>query len=154
MSSLAGQSRPFDSFGPNIIAESKAGRISKLFDIRTDPWSAPYATEYASMGTKSFVVIPLAKEGVCREILFLYSAEPRQWSAADVPISEDVAQRMWNTVERAHAERELSEDRQRLQAILDTIPTGLIMLDATAPRRSRTPNGKDLGRQREAGRHR
>ena len=129
MSSLAGESRPLDSFGPNIIAELEAGRTLRLDDIAMDPRSALYAQGYASIGTRSLVVVPLLKQGELTAILYLHCAEARLWTAADVAIAEDVARRTWDALERTNAERQLLSERRRLQAIVDTIPTGLIMMD-------------------------
>lgn len=129
MASLAGESRPLDSFGPNIIAELRAGRTLRLNDIGADPRSAPYAKGYASIGTRSLVVVPLLKQGELKAILYLHGAEPRSWTAADVAMAEDVAQRTWDAIDRATAERQLVSERLRLQAIVDTIPAGLIMMD-------------------------
>jgi hypothetical protein len=73
--------------------------------------------------------VPLLKNGVLSAILYLHDAEPRVWTAADVAIAEDVAHRTWDAIERADAERLLQSERLRLQAIVETIPTGLIMMD-------------------------
>jgi signal transduction histidine kinase/ActR/RegA family two-component response regulator len=129
MSSLAGERRPLDSFGPNIIAELSAGRTLRLNDISADPRSAPYVDGYASIATKSLIVVPLLKYGELKAILYLHCAEPRVWTEAEEAIAEDVAQRTWDAVERANAERQLLSERAKLQAIVNTIPTGLIMMD-------------------------
>jgi len=129
MASLAGVSRLLDSFGPDIVGELKAGRTLRLNDIGTDPRSAPYADGYASIGTQSLIVVPMLKRGELKSILYLHCAKPRSWTAADVAIAEDVAVRIADAIERASAERRLRSERARLQAVVDTIPTGLIMMD-------------------------
>jgi len=127
--SLAGESRPLDSFGPNIIAELKAGRTLRLDDIGRDPRSAPYAAGYASIGARSLIVVPLLKHGELQAILYLHCAEARVWTGAEVAIAEDVTQRIGDAIERADAQRQLQSERVRLQAVVDTIPTGLVMMD-------------------------
>jgi signal transduction histidine kinase len=129
MAGLAGESRPLDSFGPDIVAELRAGRTVRLNDIGADPRSAPHADAYASIGTRSLVVVPLLKHRGLTAILYLHCAEPRFWTAADVAIAEDAAQRIGDAIERANAERQLQAERVRLQAVVDTIPAGLIMMD-------------------------
>jgi signal transduction histidine kinase len=118
MTSLAGESRPLDSFGPQIIAELQGGHVLRLDDIGADPRSAPYADGYASIGTKSLLIIPLLKEGVLAAILYLHCAEPHHWLDRDVRIAEDVAHRTWDAAERAYAERELLEADRRKDEFL------------------------------------
>ncbi|GGY77543.1 hypothetical protein GCM10007388_07930 [Pseudoduganella plicata] len=107
MQSLAGETRPLDSFGPNIIAVLRAGQTLRLDDIEADPRSAPYAAGYASIGTRSLLVVPLVKGGRLVAILYLHCANPRRWSDADVFVAEEVAQRTWDAIERANAENAL-----------------------------------------------
>lgn len=107
MESLGGESRPLDSFGPRIIDELKAGRTLRLHDIGADERSVPYAAGYASIGTRSLLVVPLMKNGAMVAIMYLHHAKPHYWSDIDVQIAEDVAQRTWDAVERARAENEL-----------------------------------------------
>ncbi|WP_181259183.1 ATP-binding protein [Pseudoduganella armeniaca] len=107
MHSLAGETRPLDSFGPNIIAVLKAGQTLRLDDIQADPRSSPYAAGYASIGTKSLLVVPLVKGGRLVAILYLHCANPRRWSDADVFLAEEVAQRTWDAIERANAQNAL-----------------------------------------------
>jgi signal transduction histidine kinase/CheY-like chemotaxis protein len=107
MQSLAGETRPLDSFGPNIIAVLRAGQTLRLDDIEADPRSAPYAAGYASIGTTSLLVVPLVKGGRLVAILYLHCAKPRRWSDADAFVAEEVAQRTWDAIERANAENAL-----------------------------------------------
>lgn len=129
MAGLAGEQRPLDSFGPGIIAELKAGRTLCLNDIGADPRSAPYAPGYASIGTRSLIVVPLQKHGRLTAILYLHCGVPRFWTPSDVALAEDVARCIADAIERAHAERQLQSERVRLQAVVDTIPAGLVMMD-------------------------
>ncbi|HEX8613121.1 MAG TPA: ATP-binding protein [Telluria sp.] len=107
MQTLAGESRPLSSFGPNIIAELKAGRTLRLHDIGADPRSAPYADGYASIGVRSLLVVPLLKNGAMAAILYLHCAQAHHWSEADADIAADVAHRTWDAMERAQAETAL-----------------------------------------------
>ncbi|MDQ1918949.1 ATP-binding protein [Massilia pseudoviolaceinigra] len=107
METLAGESRPLNSFGPDIIAELKAGRTLRLNEIGADPRSAPYAGGYASIGAISLLVVPLVKNGALAAILYLHCAQTHRWSDTDVQIAEDVAHRTWDAMERTYAETAL-----------------------------------------------
>jgi len=129
MASLAGGSLALDSFGSDIIDELKAGRTFRLNDVGTDARTAPCADAYAAIGTRSLILVPLLKHGRLQAILHLHCAGSRFWTAADATIAEDAAQRLGDAIERADAERRLRAERVRLQAVVDTIPAGLIMMD-------------------------
>lgn len=133
VASLAGVSRPLDSFGPDIIAELKAGRILRLDDMRSDPRSAPYAEGYASIGVMSLLVIPLIKAGRLKAILYLHEAAPRHWTREDETLAEQVAERTWATIERARAEEERRRAEEALSAQLAAESDRLRTLFEQAP---------------------
>ncbi|WP_194723208.1 ATP-binding protein [Noviherbaspirillum malthae] len=133
VASLAGETRPLDSFGPDIIAELKAGRILRLDDMKNDPRSAPYAEGYASIGVMSLLVIPLIKAGRLKAILYLHEAAPRQWTREDETLSEQVAERTWATIERARAEEQRRRAEEALSAQLAAESDRLRTLFEQAP---------------------
>jgi PAS domain S-box-containing protein len=113
--SLAGETRPLNSFGPMIIDALRAGRLLRLQDIAADPRSAPYAEGYESIGTRSLLVVPLIKAGRFSAVFYLHEPKPRRWSDDDASLADDVAERTWEALERVRAEQALrdSEDHYR-----------------------------------------
>jgi signal transduction histidine kinase/CheY-like chemotaxis protein len=107
MSSLGGETRRLEIFGPAIIAELKAGRMLRLDSVSDNPVSAPYAEGYASIGTRSLLVIPLLKEGRLVAILYVHESQPRRWTDEEAAIATEVVDRTWAAVERARAESAL-----------------------------------------------
>src|SRR5690606_30198039 len=77
ISSLAGETRELDSFGPAIIATLRAGGTLRLDDIAANPLSAAYAEGYASIGTKALLVVPLIKDGRFTAVFYLHAGAPR-----------------------------------------------------------------------------
>ncbi|WP_151636948.1 ATP-binding protein [Noviherbaspirillum aerium] len=139
VSSLAGVTRPLDSFGPDIIAELKAGRILRLDDMASDPRSAPYSQGYASIGVVSLLVIPLIKAGRMKAILYLHEPAVRRWTREDETLAEQVAERTWATIERARAEErrrraeealsaQLAAESDRLRALFEQAPGFMAVL--------------------------
>lgn len=118
MGTLAGESRPLDSFGPDIIATLRSGRTLRLDDVAANPLSAPYAPGYASINTLSLMVVPLVKKGRLTAILYLHCANCRRWTDADEAVAQDVAHRTWDAIERARAERALVIANQRKDEFL------------------------------------
>ncbi len=107
MSSLGGETRPLEIFGPSIIAELKAGRLLRLDSVSDNPVSAPYTDGYASIGTSSLLVVPLLKDRRLVAILYLHESKPRRWTNEEAAIASEVAERTWASVERARAESAL-----------------------------------------------
>jgi|GEM_PF-1282579 len=129
VASLAGESRPLDSFGPAIIAELYAGRTLKLDDIAVDSRSAPYAAGYASIGVKSLVVVPIIKDGELRAALYLHAPEPRPWSARDQALAEEVAERTWAAIDAARSQAALRESEAQLRLLTDALPVLISYVD-------------------------
>lgn len=107
LSSLGGETRRLEIFGPAIIAELKAGRVLRLDSVSGNPVSAPYAEGYSSIGTRSLLVVPLLKEGRLVAILYVHESKPRHWTDEEAVIASEVADRTWAAVERARAESAL-----------------------------------------------
>ena len=58
------------------------------------------------------------------------SAGPRVWTQGEVSLVEEVAERTWAAMERAHAEAALRKGEDLLSAVLDALPVGVILADA------------------------
>ncbi|TCP36102.1 PAS domain-containing protein [Sphingomonas sp. BK235] len=119
MASLAGETRPLDSFGPAIIDRLKAGELLRICSVAGDPVAAPYADGYASIGTAALLVVPLIKLGRLTAILYLHEEQLREWSDDDAAIAREVAERTWSAVERAHAEAAVRDLNATLERRVD-----------------------------------
>jgi PAS domain S-box-containing protein len=114
---LAGEARPLDSFGPQIIDVLRRGETLVLNDVGGDARSAPYAEGYASIDARSMIVAPLVKAGRLTAILYLHEPARRRWTASEIEHVQAVAGATWAAVERARAEASLREREQRLTLI-------------------------------------
>jgi PAS domain S-box-containing protein len=119
--SLAGEARLLDAFGPAVIAELRAGRTLAVEDCLTDPRAdgAQHAATWASIGTRSLIVVPLLGAGRLTAILYLHEPEPRRWSGTEVALAEDTARRSWAALGRARAEAQLRASEARLRALVN-----------------------------------
>lgn len=118
--SLAGEARLLDAFGPAIIAELRAGRTLRVEDCLADPRAGErYAATWASIGTRSLIVVPLVKGGCLRAILYIHEPRRRRWTDAEAAVAEDVAERTWEAVERARAEAALRALNANLEHQVD-----------------------------------
>lgn len=86
-----------------------AGNAVVVEDARTDGWivGSPGEGGGAALGARAQVAVPLVKAGRLAALLFVHAAEARRWSAEDVALVHEVAERTWSAVERARAEARL-----------------------------------------------
>ena len=127
MASLAGEARLLDAFGPEVIAELRAGLTLVVEDCRTDPRTCDSALlrTWDSIATRALIVTPLLSADRLVAFLYAHSATPRTWSALEVSLVEDVGARTWAAVQRARAEAALREQAGELLAVLDAVPAGI-----------------------------
>ncbi len=108
-----------------LLADYKNGRLVVFTDIRTDPRTAAIAEEEISRlsGARARIIIPLVKDGRLAALLFVHSTNPREWTAEEVALVRDVAERTWAGITRARSEEalRLSEERMRLALIAGKI---------------------------------
>ena len=123
MSSLAGETRVLDAFGPEVIAELRAGRTLVVDDCLTDPRTSrpDYLVTWESIGARALIVAPLVSEGRLVAILYVHSAAPRPWSDLETRLVEDAGGRTWAAVERARAEAALRESEAALAAEVEAL---------------------------------
>lgn len=109
---------PLESFGPDIVAENRAGRIFVSPDVCVDTKiGADFVTAFTRWDVRGLVAVPLIKHGRFTAILSVQSDRPRRWSDAEIRTIAEVAERTWEALERARAEARL-HDTQTRQAFL------------------------------------
>jgi PAS domain S-box-containing protein len=131
MVSLAGEARMLAAFGPDLIAELRAGRTLVVEDCATDARVAgpDTAATWASIGCRALIVVPLQRDGALGAILYVHEPQPRRWTPFEVQLAEDVAARTWDAVVRARAENALRESEARFRHMADSAPALIWMTD-------------------------
>jgi len=111
-------------FLPTMMAELKKGNPIFVEDIRNDPRAdnPQVQAAYSTINARSALAVPLLKDQKLTAILYMHSAEPRAWSADDLTLAEDVAERTWTAVEKARAEIGLRETDARFRLIAESLP--------------------------------
>ncbi|MBD3883653.1 PAS domain S-box protein [Phormidium tenue FACHB-886] len=105
-----------DAFGSEIVAELKQGKTIVVDDVDRDPRTAGVVTAaFEAIQTKSLLCVPLVKAQRFVALLVLHHVAPRQWTAEDVTLMEQIAQKTWFAVERSRAEEQLRESAAHLQ---------------------------------------
>jgi signal transduction histidine kinase/ActR/RegA family two-component response regulator len=144
IASLAGETRALDGFGPALIAELRAGRTLQLDDVAADPLAAPYAAGYASIGARAMIVVPIIEAGRLAAIFYLHEPAPREWSAREAALAEDVARQTREAVRRARVEETLRDETRILEVLNRTGQALASTLDADVLLQAITDAGTQL----------
>jgi len=127
--SLAGAVLRLDDFGPLVGEAVRAGKDLAIADVTIDPRSAAHAPAYAERSVRSFVSIPLMKEGRLRAILNLHDSGPRYWTGHEITLAKDMLDRTWSALESARAQCELRRERDQSQYIFENMTEGFGLID-------------------------
>ncbi|MBX3478382.1 MAG: PAS domain S-box protein [Brevundimonas sp.] len=122
------------AFGAQLLEDLAKGRTVAIADIGADPRTVPVAQAFKAIETRAIIRAPLIRGGRLRAFLYVHAAAPRQWTAAEIRLVEEVAARTWAEVERARAELAVRESEQRFRAVADTAP---VLIWVTGPDRVR-----------------
>ncbi len=91
--------------------------------------SASERAAYADVAVGAQVCVPLLKEGRLAAILAVHQAEARAWTAGEVTLIEETAERTWAAVERARAEEALRESEAKYRALFGSIDEGFCTIE-------------------------
>jgi two-component system CheB/CheR fusion protein len=128
--SVAGRYRIAD-YGTETLRTLRRGQTFFLEDVRRDPLYSDAETQgrYTAMRVRAAVVVPLVKSGRLVALLTLQQNAPRAWSASDLRLIEEVAERTWAAVGQARAEAELRASEARLSEAFKIQTVGVLFWD-------------------------
>ncbi|MGN6388775.1 MAG: EAL domain-containing protein [Burkholderiaceae bacterium] len=118
-------------FGPANAESARRGETLVMHDVTADSRDRDEASVAAILatGVQALIAVPLVKEGRLRACLFVNQSRPRRWTAPEVALAEDVAERTWNAVARARAEVALQESEQRFRSLFEHHADGVFARD-------------------------
>ena len=127
--SVAGTYRPHD-FDPMVADVLCAGKTIAVSRIATDPVMNEQArSNYAHYGIGALVAVGLRKGGRWVAALLVHSG-PRAWTASEITVIEQVADRTWAAIERARVEAALLASEARFQQFAAASASALWIRDA------------------------
>ena len=107
------------SFGDHQLGEFLAGRTVVERDATSLPGRGPdERAAFAAIRVRGHVEVPLVKGGKFVAGMTVHFREPHEWSAEEVRLIEQTAERTWAAVEQVRAERALRDIRSRMEAAL------------------------------------
>lgn len=106
------------AFGPEILGAMRRGETLVIHHAAEDPRtnSPEHLATFTYLEFSAAVTVSLIKRGRMVAAIYVHNRTPRFWTDSEVKLVEDVAERIWDALERARAETALraSEDRLRL----------------------------------------
>lgn len=123
---------PIAPFGESTLTVLRANQTLVINDIDDDArLDATQRATFRASGAPAVISVPLVKDGQWRVALAIHDLKPRAWTALEISLVEDVADRTWAAVERARAEEALRESEERFQQFADASSAGLWIRDVS-----------------------
>ncbi len=113
-------------YGFALLDNLRSGNVSAVDNVAADPRLGAdiAAANHLARQIGAFLRVPLVKDGKLVTALSLHHREPRHWSAMDVSLAEDVAERTWEAIERVRAMEALRGSEERLRYALRSANAG------------------------------
>lgn len=104
LTSLVGRHR-LDDHGIEIMKEFRTGKTVAVNDVLDDArLKENQRVATAELGTRSYVIVPLVKQGHPVAGLAVHHSEPHRWSPDEIEIIEETAQRTMAVVDQARSD--------------------------------------------------
>ena len=126
---MAGMTRALNDFGPDHVAQLRTGQVSANHDVTLDSRTADHAQAFIERGIRADLAVPLVKSGALTVILALHHPAPHQWTAAEIDLVKDTAERTWSAAESVRAQAELRAERDQSQHLFNIMTEGFSVID-------------------------
>jgi PAS domain S-box-containing protein len=112
--SLAGP-RLFAALGEKITTPLRAGQTVAIDDVETAPETADCHAAFKAIGVTAVMNKPLLANGDICAILYVHDTRPRHWTADEIRLLGDVADRTWEASSRARSAADLRRLNETLE---------------------------------------
>ncbi|MEO8068304.1 MAG: PAS domain S-box protein [Flavobacteriales bacterium] len=121
---------PVAAFGDKLLATYLSGITGLSDDVRRDPnFTSAQIEAYDALQLRAFIGVPLVKDGTLVGGLSIHSAQPRSWTAEEIAIAEETAERIWASVERTQAGAAMRSSEQRYRMLFTTMEQGFCVVE-------------------------
>ena len=132
VSSIVGR-YPLAAFGDEFARAMRAGVAFAIGDTETDPRAAGARPFYRGARIRALLSVPLHKRGALAGSMALHQITPRRWRADELELTRLVANRCWESIERARVTRNLVRRAGALRLLADA---GTLLLADEHPERA------------------
>jgi PAS domain S-box-containing protein len=84
---------------------------------------------FARLGITAVAAVPLVKSGELVAVLVALDGTARRWTATEVELMRETAERTWAAVQHARAETELRASEGRYRSLFETIAEGFCVME-------------------------
>lgn len=106
------------SFGRDLLDRQRRGETVAVTDVG-DVHSGAEQESLARMEVGAYMVVPLVKDGTFVAGLTVHARTPRPWTANDIRMAVETAERTWAAVERARAEEAMRTSEVRYRTVVE-----------------------------------
>ena len=125
LKSISGKHR-ISEYSEITSGELALGKTVVNNDSETDPRTAKlFATSYDPRCERSYVAVPLMRNGKWVSTLCVTDDQPREWNEADVAVIQIIAERAWLALETIRSDSELRESEERFSKAFNSSPMAI-----------------------------
>lgn len=118
VSSLEG-SYVYADYGETLLADFLAGNTVVRPDIPADPSLTPDEKEaHRLLELGATINKPLLREGNLAAVMFIHFTKPHRWSAEELALLEETAERTWSAVERARVDMAIRQREEQYRLLV------------------------------------
>jgi PAS domain S-box-containing protein len=114
LESLSGRHK-FASLGDTYVERIERGEVVVVPDVETHPLTAGNC-DWAAIGVQSLLNVPLLDNGRLAAMVYAHQSRRRCWTADEVSLVQEVADRTWEAMSRARAVEALRRVNDTLEA--------------------------------------
>ncbi|HYO80991.1 MAG TPA: PAS domain S-box protein, partial [Bryobacteraceae bacterium] len=113
---------PLSAFGSTFVDCTRAGRNYVVLDSEAEIDEPDILEAYRATAIRAVVSVPLIKQGQLVAGMAVHQTTTRVWREPEIELVRLVANRCWESIERARVERELRESESQFRTLANTIP--------------------------------
>jgi PAS domain S-box-containing protein len=118
MISLRGSYRLADFVSDAFVHKARAGEIIVVDDVSHDPMTADHRESMHTLGIRSFINVPLIRDGHWLFVLCIYKTDAYTWRPDEIELTQELTTRIWTRMERLRAENALRQSEGRFRALV------------------------------------
>ncbi len=104
-------------FGARAAGDMRAGRTLVIRDVEKELEPGEGREMFLAIDVKALVCCPLVRGGKLTAMMAVHQASPRDWTAREVELVEQVVERSWAYIEQARDHRALTERERALREL-------------------------------------